>query len=329
MPDNEFLHDSSAYHRESIVDFRAFADGPFSAFVSPGRTLFVVQKVRVWRGDCYSSWWHSQGLRWRRSCSARSLLDSAKISYFFHNCNRLSRYSSWFCIQDIAVWKHFRKVRRSRCCSCRRSVPQTLGWTLFFLFFLLFFLTARIRDRTCWFSASGSSPEGRIPCACREWYARNSVIHETVTDFPRNVSNRSMVPKMILRLGFVDLVDQFASAIWVQPAVLSEASEPSGRAHLGFSYIPLSQCKLQVVCCGERLHVTVFGKIASLSLERASNCIKILNFQGVSPYNLSSGLWKWRTQIVFLSWGFFLLELIHFLSWNSIHLRFRRDGCTR
>ena len=53
-----------------------------------------------------------------------------------------------------------------------------------------------------------------------------------------------------------------------------ELSEPSGRAHPEFSYIPLSQRKLQVVCCGERLHVTVFGKIASLSLERASKCTK-------------------------------------------------------
>ena len=77
-----------------------------------------------------------------------------------------------------------------------------------------------------------------------------------------------MVPKMILRLSFVDLVDQIASSILVRHVSLSELSEPSGRAHPVFSYIPLSQCKLQVVCCRERLHVTVFGKLASLSLER-------------------------------------------------------------
>ena len=83
-----------------------------------------------------------------------------------------------------------------------------------------------------------------------------------------------MVPKMILRLGFVDLVDHVASSILVRHVALSELSEPSGRAHPVFSYIPLSQCKLQAVCCRERLHVTVFGKIAGLSLERAPNCTK-------------------------------------------------------
>ena len=50
--------------------------------------------------------------------------------------------------------------------------------------------------------------------------------------------------------------------------VLSELSDPSGRAHPQFSYIPLSQCKPQAVCCRERLHVTVFGKIAINSLGR-------------------------------------------------------------
>ena len=84
-----------------------------------------------------------------------------------------------------------------------------------------------------------------------------------------------MVPKMILRLGFVDLVDHIVSSILVRHVALSELSEPSGRAHPVSSYIPLSQCKLQVVCCGERLRVTVFGEIASLSLERASNFTNI------------------------------------------------------
>ena len=55
-----------------------------------------------------------------------------------------------------------------------------------------------------------------------------------------------------------------------------ELSKPFGRAHPLFSCIPLPQCNLQVVCSGERLHVTVFGKTASLSLERASNCTCLL-----------------------------------------------------
>ena len=33
------------------------------------------------------------------------------------------------------------------------------------------------------------------------------------------------------------------------------------------------------------LHATVFGKMASLSLERASNCTQILCFEGVSKYS--------------------------------------------
>ena len=53
-----------------------------------------------------------------------------------------------------------------------------------------------------------------------------------------------MVPKMILRLGFVDLVDHVASSISARHVALSELSEPSGGAHAVFSYIPLSQCKL-------------------------------------------------------------------------------------
>ena len=94
-----------------------------------------------------------------------------------------------------------------------------------------------------------------------------------------------MVPKMILRLGNVDLVDHIASSILVRHVSLPELREPSGRAHPMFSYIPLSQCKLQVVCCRERLQVTVFGELASLSLERASNCIKIPCFEGVFKYS--------------------------------------------
>ena len=86
-----------------------------------------------------------------------------------------------------------------------------------------------------------------------------------------------MIPKMILRLGFVDLYHK-AISILVRHVVLFELSEPYGRAHPEFSHISHSQCKLQVVCCRERLHVTVFGKIASLSLERASTYTNILYF---------------------------------------------------
>ena len=202
--------------------------------------------------------------------------------------NRLYTIPSGYCSRDTVVWKNFRKVRRSRCCSSRRSSPAILGWT-------------------CWSSASGSRLESMIlyvcvsrtsrstswPCS-RVLYSvvrlRNKVLQLVCNQrccyrCPNNFSNRSMVPEMIMRLGFVDLVDHIASSIWVRHVVLSEVSELFGRAHHEFSYLPLSQCKLQVVCCGERLHVTVFGKIASLSLERASNCTNILHLESVSKYS--------------------------------------------
>ena len=113
---------------------------------------------------------------------------------------------------------------------------------------------------------------------CRKKYSRYSVIYGVVTSFPVTFRIRSMVPKMILRLGFVDPVDHIASSILVRHVALSESSEPSGRASPEFSYIPLSQCKLQAVCCRERLRLTLSDEIASLSLEGASNCTNILYF---------------------------------------------------
>ena len=121
---------------------------------------------------------------------------------------------------------------------------------------------------TCGSSPSGSSLEGRIPCAagsrtswptsclcslgfilvpdCRKRY---SIFYDPrcCYRFLGSFSSRSMVPKMILRLGFVDLVDHTASSILARRVALPELSEPSGGAHPEFSYIPLSQCKLQAV----------------------------------------------------------------------------------
>ena len=165
----------------------------------------------------------------------------------------------------------------------------------------------------------------------------------------RNSSNRLMGPKMIFLLGFVDHVDRIATSIWGQLVALLESSEPYGRARPEFSYIPLSQCKPRAVCCGERLHVTVFGKIADLSLEHASNCSNIQYFDFVSknswmeqflvlllldrvefPYDFHppSDSLKWRTRLVFLVWCFSLLESSHFLLLSSIHSRSRRGRCT-
>ena len=155
-------------------------------------------------------------------------------------------------------------------------------------------------------SASGSCPEGRIPYVCGSRTSRSTswpcfhVLYPAVQlskvvcqefcsqrrsyRFPCNFSNRLMVPKMILRLGFADLVHHIASSILARLVAILELSEPFGKAPPSFSYIQLSQCKLQVVCCRERLHVTVFGKIASFSRERISNFTRTLYFERVSKY---------------------------------------------
>ena len=53
---------------------------------------------------------------------------------------------------------------------------------------------------------------------------------------------------MILRLGVVDVVGGVANSLCVQPVAILELSEPFGGAPPVFSYMPLSQCKLQVLC---------------------------------------------------------------------------------
>ena len=150
-------------------------------FASHGSTPFVFQKLRVWlHGFCFS--WGDvtvvvvesrvQGLRSRHG--GRFPLDSALIACFFHSCNR-------FAVKTLL----FGRIRRSRCCSSRRSGLAILCWT-------------------CWSSASGSSPEGTIPHAggfsntsikplhfglaccillfgCRKRHSRHSVVHGVVT----------------------------------------------------------------------------------------------------------------------------------------------------
>ena len=61
-----------------------------------------------------------------------------------------------------------------------------------------------------------------------------------------------------------------------------ELSVPFGRAPPSFSCIPLSQCNRRAVCCRERSHVIVFGKIAILSPERALNGTRRLYFEKCS-----------------------------------------------
>ena len=68
--------------------------------------------------------------------------------------------------------------------------------------------------------------------------------------FHHNFSTRSMVPKVILLLGFVDLVDHIASSILARLLALSELSAPIGRAPLlsfrTYSFVNTS-CKQCIV----------------------------------------------------------------------------------
>ena len=65
---------------------------------------------------------------------------------------------------------------------------------------------------------------------CRKRYSGYSVVHGAVTSL-HNCSSHLMVPKMILRLDFVDLADHITSSILTRLGALSESSVPSGGAH--------------------------------------------------------------------------------------------------
>ena len=90
--------------------------------------------------------------------------------------------------------------------------------------------------------------------------------------------------RIFLLLTHVDPVVHFANSGSEKLEATLEIGKLYGIAPPEFSYIPLSQCKLQEVCCGERLRVIVFDKIAILSSERALNCSKTLYFDEVSKY---------------------------------------------
>ena len=179
----------------------------------------------------------------------------------------------------------FRKVRRSLCCSCQRWDPAIPCWT-------------------CWSPSSAWSPERRILCSGGSRTSRSTVwlclcdvylsaqlqkeAHQEFCNprccarFPKTILIRLDGHKMFLRPVLVDLVDQFASSISIQPALLSESSVPFGIAYPSSSCIPLSLCKQMAVCRRERLHATSSGKTAILSLERVSNCTNFLCYDEVS-----------------------------------------------
>ena len=217
---------------------------------------------------------------------------------------------------------------------------------------------------TCWSPSSAWSLEGRILCSGGSRTSRSSFwlcfydvylavqlqkeVHQEFCNprccarFLMAILIRLVGHRMFLRPVLVDLVDQFSSSILIQPAVLSESSVPFGIAHPSSSFIPLSLCKQLVVCRWERLHATLSGKSAILSLEWVFNCTNILYSDEVSkyfcmgqslalssrmkfpPYNfhLPSGSLSGRKRIVFLVWDFVLPGSTHFqfltvLHWHS------------
>ena len=107
---------------------------------------------------------------------------------------------------------------------------------------------------------------------CRYKYASYSLNLGVLTDFPHNFSYRLTVPKMILRLGFVDLGDYIRCSILARLVTLSEFGELFFAELLLRLHTYRFLCKLQEVNCGERIHLTVSGKIAG----QASNPNKIL-----------------------------------------------------
>ena len=172
----------------------------------------------------------------------------------------------------------FAKLKKSRC---------SFDCSLNLLIFCVWFKSWRNDSLCLWFSTFRSTswpcfgvlyPAVRLSKGvCQEFCSQRRC-----SEFPCNSSFRWVGPKMILRLGLVDLVDHCANSLWEQPVAIMELTVLSGRAPPSFSYVPLSQCKRRAVFRRERLHVTVFGKIEDLSLGRASNCTKLPYFESVS-----------------------------------------------
>ena len=108
--------------------------------------------------------------------------------------------------------------------------------------------------------------------------------------FPRYFLIRLIGHEMFLHLVHVDPVDQFASSFLIQPAVLSESSVPFWySSSFVFMHTTLSMQtagNVSVMCRGGRLHATLFGKTAILSLQRVPHRTNILCSDEVSKYFL-------------------------------------------
>ena len=116
-------------------------------------------------------------------------------------------------------------------------------------------------------------------------YARYSAVKVVAPGFPGTLRCAWVVTRCSSVLLLLILLSTFANSLSVQHVATLGIGIPCGISPPSSSCIPLSQCKSQAVCCRERLRVIVFGKIASLSLERASNCTNIQYFESVSKYS--------------------------------------------
>ena len=116
-------------------------------------------------------------------------------------------------VEDIAVWQN------SKISVLFMSAIKSCDSLLNLLIFCVWLKSSRKDSFHLWFSNSSINflpLFSRVVPSCstaERRYSRNSVVHSVVTSFSRNFSNRLMVPKMILRLGFVNLVDRIASSI--------------------------------------------------------------------------------------------------------------------
>ena len=209
----EVLYVSLTHHSASFVGwFPCFFWRAFFSICVVWWYILCCSKGPCLAPHCCSSWKKSQGLRWRRGCTARNLLDPVKISYFLHNCSGWYRFSSKYCTQDIVVWQ--KKSQNSKI-----SVLSVGDQVLRFFAELVDFLRQTQILKEGFLVVVGLELLDQlldlvITCSillfdCRKRYSGNSVVHGVATGFKGR--------KTILRFDFADLVDRFTSSIWYIP----------------------------------------------------------------------------------------------------------------
>ena len=173
------------------------------------------------------------------------------LQLFVCNCNKWSRFLKRHCNQDIDVLQNSRKVRRSLCGSCRLVIVVTPRWT-------------------CWSPAFDPCLSGVVPYADVSRTSQSALwryfvaMHPAVSPlwsiylvfcsqqccfgFLRSSPHLVVIPKMILLLVQVDLVNHFANLLLEQHAVL-ESRFPFDKADPWSSCISLCrQCVAENNC---------------------------------------------------------------------------------